>query len=223
MASLTARVLAEEIGLGRDDDVRAPAVAAYVEAADDRDGDAVELAEHELRRPGDLVREGDPGRLQLVAVLISLAREVAHHPHPGGADRAVRQLHPLDDETREVVSLLQLRQPLDGGDGEARPDVLDEEQGRVVVTPEAVQLLERDEADRLVERAGRVVAAVRARWPERLHLEIADAPRPAPPLGLDHERPPDAAPVLLAPDTHHVDLGRPRRVLLEAEEAEVRL
>ena len=38
-----------------------------------------------------------------------------------------------------------------------------------------------------------------------------------------HERPPDAAAMLLAPDTHDGDLGRPRRVLLEAEEAEVRL
>ena len=37
------------------------------------------------------------------------------------------------------------------------------------------------------------------------------------------ERPPDALPMLLAPHAHDVDLGRPRRVLLEGEEAEVRL
>ena len=86
-----------------------------------------------------------------------------------------------------------------------------------------VQLLERDEADRLVEGAGRVVAGVRARRAERLHLEVADALRPAPSLGLGDERAPDAAPVLLPPDAHDVDLGRARRVLLEAEEAEVRL
>ena len=47
--------------------------------------------------------------------------------------------------------------------------------------------------------------------------------RPAPPLGLANERPPDAATMLLAPNAHDVDLGRPRRVLLEAEEAEIRL
>ena len=43
------------------------AVAADVEAAHDRDRHAVELAEDELRRAGDLVGDGDPRRLQLVA------------------------------------------------------------------------------------------------------------------------------------------------------------
>ena len=135
----------------------------------------------------------------------------------------VRQLCPLGDECSKVVSLPQLRQSLDRRDGEPRPDILDEDQRRVVVTPEAVQLLERDEADRLVEGTGRVVATVRARGAERLHLEVADALRPAPPLGLANERAPDAATMLLPPHAHDVDLGRPRRVLLQAEEAEVRL
>ena len=53
-----ARVLTEEIRLGRDDDVCATAVAAHVEAADDRDRNAVELAEDELGRSGDLVSDG---------------------------------------------------------------------------------------------------------------------------------------------------------------------
>ena len=92
------------------------------------------------------------------------------------------------------------------------------------VRAETVQLLEGDEPDRLVERAGRVVAAgIRARRAERLRLEVADASGPAPALGLGDERPPDAAAMFLLPDAHHMDLGCPRRVLLEAEETEFRL
>ena len=146
---------------------------------------------------------------------IGLLRDDDHVP--------VRQLCPLGDECREVVSLPQLRQSLDRRDRETWPDVLDEDQRRVVVTPEAVQLLERDEADRLVERAGRVVATVRARGAERLHLEVADAARPAPRSAALDERAPDAAAMVLAPNGHDVDLGRSRRVLLKAEEAEIRL
>ena len=40
-------------------------------------------------------------------------------------------------------------------------------------------------AERVVERAGRAVLPVRARRPKRLHVEIPDAARPAPPFGLD--------------------------------------
>src|SRR5690242_17715887 len=85
------RFLAEEIRLGRDDDVGATAVPAYVEPAHDRDRDAVELAEDQLCCPGDLVRDCDPCRMQLIAGRIALAREVAYDLHTGGADRDVRR------------------------------------------------------------------------------------------------------------------------------------
>ncbi len=94
----------------------------------------------------------------------------------------------------------------------------------LLFVPEAVQLLERDEADRLVEGPGVVVAAgVGARRAERLHLEVADALHAAPRLGLGDKRPSDAAAMVLAPYAHDVDLGRVPRVLLDAEEAGVRL
>src|SRR2546430_122375 len=72
---------------------------------------------------------------------------------------------------------------LAGAPGTPRRDVLDEDQRRIVLVPETVQLLERDEAERLVERTGRAVAAARPRRAERLHVEIADAVHPAPRLG----------------------------------------
>src|SRR5437868_5643530 len=200
------RVLAEQIRLRWDDDVCATAVATHVEAADDRDGDAVELAEHELRgaggpadvavagagdqerRPdanefGGLVEDDlDPARIGLVArELAGLLRRLDARERDDLAldlrdgllrdddHVSVLELRALGDQRREVVSLTQLRQALDRSDGESRPDVLDEDQRRVVVTPEAMQLLERDEAGRLVEGAGRVVAAARTRRAERLH------------------------------------------------------
>ena len=136
-------------------------------------------------------------------------------------DVSVRELRSLGDERREVVSLAQLRQAFDGRHGEAGPDVLDEDERRVVLVPQAVQLLERDEAHCLVEGAGRVVAAgVRPRRAERLDVEVRDTAHSAPRLGRGDERPPDAFAVLRTPDAHDVDLGRSRRVLLEAEEAE---
>src|SRR5207249_3613693 len=108
--------------------------------------------------------------------------------------------------------------------GERAANLLDEYQRRVVFAPETVQLLEGDEPDRLVERAGRVVAAgVGTRRAEGLHLEVADASRPAPEPGFGHQGAPDAATMRLLPDAHDVELGRLRRVLLEAEEAEIRL
>src|SRR2546423_6513742 len=78
--------LTEEIALRWDRDVRREALAANVEAADDRHRDTGELAGDEVRRRRDLVRDGDDGVLKLVADRIVLAREVLHHLHPGGAD-----------------------------------------------------------------------------------------------------------------------------------------
>ena len=136
---------------------------------------------------------------------------------------SVRQHRAFGDEGREVVSLPQLRQSLDRRHGEAGPDVLDEDEGRVLLVPQPVQLLEGDEADSLVERAGRVVAGIRPRRAERLHVEVADPPLPAPRLGRVDERPPDALPVLRRPHAQDVELGRRGRVLLERDEAEIRL
>src|SRR5207248_6835912 len=90
ISSLTAQVLAEQIRLGWDDEVDRHAVPADVEAAHDRDRNAVELAEDELCRTCDLVRQGDTGRVQLVAGRVAFADEVADDLHTGGADRDVR-------------------------------------------------------------------------------------------------------------------------------------
>ena len=68
--------LPEEIALGRDGDVRRPALAADVEPADDGDRDAPELAGDELGSRRDLVGDRDHGRVQLVAVRVALALEV---------------------------------------------------------------------------------------------------------------------------------------------------
>jgi hypothetical protein len=54
-------------------------------------------------------------------------------------------------------------------------------------------------------------------------VKVRDTAHSAPRLGRGDERPPDAFAVLRTPDAHDVDLGRSRRVLLEAEEAEVRI
>ena len=121
----------------------------------------------------------------------------------------------------QVVALAQLRDPLDRADGVAGADVLDEQEGGVVLAPEPVELLERDEPERLVERARRRVAVVRVRRAERLHLEEADPARAAPRLGRGDERPSDALPVMLAADAHDGELGGARGVLLDADEAPV--
>ena len=91
------------------------------------------------------------------------------------------------------------------------------------LVPQPVQLLQRDEADRFVERASRVVAGIRPRRAERLHVEVADPALSAPRLGHPNERPPDSLPVVREPNAHDVELGRGRGVLLEREEAEIRL
>ena len=53
--------------------------------------------------------------------------------------------------------------------------------------------------------------------------EVADAVRAAPGFGRLDERPPDAAAMLFPADAHHVELGGPWRVLLQAQEAGIRL
>ena len=95
-------------------------------------------------------------------------------------DVTVPQVSSCRDQRREIVPLPQLREPFDRCDGEARRDVLDEDQGGVVLVPELVELLECDEADGRVERACRVVAAAGTRRAERLDMEVAEAVRSAP-------------------------------------------
>src|SRR5262249_35618150 len=101
--------------------------------------------------------------------------------------------------------------------------VLDEDECRVVLVPQTVQLLESDEAERLVERASSAVLVVRPRGTERLHLEVADAASPAPRLGCRDERAADTAAVQRTPNAQHVELRGPRRVPFDAQEADVRL
>ena len=64
--------LAEEVALGRDQEVAAGSLAAQVEPAHDRRGVAVGLAHHELRRARELVGDRDLGPLQLVAGAVAL-------------------------------------------------------------------------------------------------------------------------------------------------------
>src|SRR3954453_18782651 len=65
--------------------------AAPVEAAGCRARRAVELAEEELGRSGVFVGDGNPRRVQLVAVRVALAHEIADDLDAGGADRDVRR------------------------------------------------------------------------------------------------------------------------------------
>ena len=317
-----AAVLPEQVGLGRDDEVGGRLVAGDVEAAHDGDRDAVELAEDELRRSGDLVGEGDARRVELVARGILLAVEDAERLDAGGADRdvgraraprpaervgdddadglagalaqlvaqprrgrvgverkqderlrlgrvrrvdagraadeavprardeerragadeldrfveddldaarvgvggelarllrrldvrerddapfdlrdrllrddddiAVLEVDALDDRAGEVVSLAQLGQAGDGRDGEAGPDLLDENQRRIALVPQPVQLLESDEAD------GRVEGAWRGRSRGRAATDRASSPGGSGRRCSRHQR--SAAPTSARPD-----------------------
>src|SRR5213593_2306387 len=71
--------LREEVALGRHDQVPRSALATRVDPSQDRDRHSVELAHDQLGRPGDLVRDRDDGRAQLVAVRIARTLQVAQH------------------------------------------------------------------------------------------------------------------------------------------------
>src|SRR5712691_9180704 len=59
--------LAKEVALFRNDEVAGSPAPGDLEAADDRAGDAVRLAHHELGGAGDLVGDGDHRVVELVA------------------------------------------------------------------------------------------------------------------------------------------------------------
>ena len=63
--------------------------AEAIDAADDRDGDAGVLGHHQAARGGDLVGEGDLGRLERPAPVVGPSAEVDERGEPVGADRHV--------------------------------------------------------------------------------------------------------------------------------------
>ena len=86
--------LAEEVSLGRDDEVAAGALAAQVEPAHDRCRVAVGLAHHELGGARELVGDRDLGRLKLVADAVALAGEVEQRRDAGDPERHVGRALP---------------------------------------------------------------------------------------------------------------------------------
>src|SRR6187200_2856831 len=80
---------AEEVALARHDELRRAAVSPHVDAAHPRGRDPAGLAEHELRRTGDLVRDRDLGRAQLVARGVARAAEVAKRRQARNAERDI--------------------------------------------------------------------------------------------------------------------------------------
>jgi hypothetical protein len=88
-----------------------------------------------------------------------------------------------------------------------------------VLVPQQRKDLERNEAERLVERSGARVVLTRVRRGKRLRLQQLDAVLRAPRLGRTYERATDPFAVPVGQDAHHVDLGRPRSVATEREEA----
>ena len=77
--------LPEEISLARHDELLRRAVAASVDAADDRGGDAARLAHHELGRARDLVGHRDLGLVELATARVVLPAEIANGCEPGDA------------------------------------------------------------------------------------------------------------------------------------------
>ena len=140
-----------------------------------------------------------------------------------GSTSAIRttvlQLRTLEDVGGEVVAFAQLRDPTQRNDAEAALDTLDELQRRIARIPELGEHLERHEAHRLVKGAGALVVRVLLRCRERLHLEVLDAVHRTPRLGSPHERAADPGAMGVPADAHDVDLCRPGRVELQAEEA----
>lgn len=57
----------------------------------DRDRQPVRLALHQITGRGQLVRGGDHGRAQRIAVRVAAAPQIVQHPHPGRADRDIGQ------------------------------------------------------------------------------------------------------------------------------------
>src|SRR6266542_5812725 len=99
MGRSVATRLPEEVPLRRHDEVAGPALACERAPADDRAGNTIRLPHHELGRPGDLVRDRDRRRVELVAHTVADAAQVDEDPEPGGADRDVsRPLPPRPAE-----------------------------------------------------------------------------------------------------------------------------
>lgn len=163
------------------------------------------LALHEVAGGGQLVRRGDDGRAQRVAVRVGVPAQIVQHPHPGGADRHVREPRPpgppegVGDDDPDV-------------DAERVPQPLAERPRR------RVRVLGQQQ-----HRARRGVGRVD---PGRGHdqpLPVLDDPqRPAPGhhpdrLGVDRGLPvvrPDDPPLRLGHDLRrdqqHVPVGEPR-------------
>ena len=101
--------LPEEIARGvHNEIVRGAGSAVVVIATDNRDGHFLDLAHHEFRRTGNLVRNGEHRDTQVVPVWVCLPAIIAQRRHPRNADGDVHDtIAPCAPECQAAIAQYQ--------------------------------------------------------------------------------------------------------------------